>query len=102
VSGIPTTAAAPTVQQPHTVGDVAGSARFRTDAEGRFGFWSIMPKRCQIPDDGPVGDILRVMGPHPNRSAHVRIMIAAAGHGTLITHLFAADSPFWIPMRNLA
>ena len=30
--------------------------RFRTDAEGRYWFWSIMPSYYPVPDDGPVGD----------------------------------------------
>lgn len=69
-------------------------ARFRTDAAGRFHFWSIMPKFYQIPDDGPVGDMLKATGRHPYRPAHVHFMIAAPGHETLITHVFAADSPY--------
>jgi hydroxyquinol 1,2-dioxygenase len=82
------------VQQLQAIGGLAGRARFRTDAAGRFSFWSIMPKWYPIPDDGPVGDMLRAMGRHPNRPAHVHFMIGAPGHETLITHLFAADSPF--------
>ena len=30
--------------------------RFRTDAEGRYWFWSIRPTYYPVPDDGPVGD----------------------------------------------
>ena len=36
--------------------------RFRTDAEGRYWFWSIRPTYYPVPDDGPVGDMLRAMG----------------------------------------
>ena len=38
-------------------------ARFRTDAEGRYWFWSIRPTFYPVPDDGPVGDMLRAHGP---------------------------------------
>lgn len=69
-------------------------ARFRTDAEGRFHFWSIMPSYYPIPDDGPVGEMLKATARHPNRPAHVHFMIAAEGCETLITHVFAADSPY--------
>jgi hydroxyquinol 1,2-dioxygenase len=69
-------------------------ARFRTDAEGRFSFKSIMPAFYPIPDDGPVGEMLGALGRHPNRPAHVHFMIAADGYETLITHIFSAESPY--------
>jgi hydroxyquinol 1,2-dioxygenase len=69
-------------------------ARFHTDAKGRFFFRSIMPSFYPIPDDGPVGQMLNATGRHPNRPAHVHFMIAAEGHEMLITHVFAADSPY--------
>ena len=34
-------------------------ARFRTDADGHYRFWSIKPTFYPVPDDGPVGDMLR-------------------------------------------
>src|SRR3546814_19640767 len=33
--------------------DAALRARFRTDKEGRFSFWSVVPSHYPIPDDGP-------------------------------------------------
>jgi hydroxyquinol 1,2-dioxygenase len=68
--------------------------RFRTDARGRFHFWSVMPSLYPIPDDGPVGKMLKATGRHPFRPAHVHFMIAAPGHETVVTHVFAADSPY--------
>ncbi|OAS27812.1 intradiol ring-cleavage dioxygenase [Methylobacterium platani] len=82
------------VQQLDALGGLAGRARFRTDAEGRFHFWTIMPAWYPIPDDGPVGAMLKATGRHPNRPAHVHFMVAAEGHETLITHVFSADSPW--------
>ncbi|TGE01312.1 intradiol ring-cleavage dioxygenase [Methylobacterium nonmethylotrophicum] len=82
------------VQQLDALGGLAGRAQFRTDAEGRFHFWTIVPAWYPIPDDGPVGDMLKATGRHPNRPAHVHFMIGAEGHETLITHVFAADSPW--------
>jgi hydroxyquinol 1,2-dioxygenase len=69
-------------------------ARFRSDAQGRFHFWSIVPRFYPIPDDGPVGDMLKATARHPFRPAHVHFMISAPGHETLVTHVFAADSPY--------
>ena len=62
--------------------------RFTADEAGRFGFWTIMPSFYPIPDDGPVGDMLRAQGRHPFRPAHVHFMIAAPGYETLVTHVF--------------
>lgn len=63
-------------------------ASFRTDALGRFSFKSVLPVSYPIPDDGPAGQLLQMMGRHPFRPAHAHFMISATGHRTLITHLF--------------
>jgi hydroxyquinol 1,2-dioxygenase len=81
------------VQRPELSAPVL-RGRFRTDASGRFYFWSIVPKFYPIPDDGPVGEMLKATARHPFRPAHVHFMISARGHETLITHVFAADSPY--------
>lgn len=69
-------------------------ARFRTDTEGRFHFWTLLPTSYPVPNDGPVGDLLRATGRHPMRPAHVHFMIAAPGHETLVTHVFVAGDPY--------
>jgi hydroxyquinol 1,2-dioxygenase len=69
-------------------------ARFHTDAQGQYRFWSIRPSCYPVPDDGPVGVMLRKMGRHPFRPGHMHTMLSAAGYETLITHLFVADSPY--------
>jgi hydroxyquinol 1,2-dioxygenase len=69
-------------------GSVAMRAQFETDSAGRFWLWSIVPSFYPIPDDGPVGDMLRAQGRHPYRPAHVHFMIAAPGYETLVTHVF--------------
>jgi hydroxyquinol 1,2-dioxygenase len=69
-------------------GDVTMRGRFTSDNSGRFWLWSIVPAFYPIPDDGPVGDMLRAQGRHPYRPAHVHFMIAAPGCETLVTHVF--------------
>ena len=69
-------------------------ARFHTDAEGRYSFWSIKPTYYPVPTDGPVGVMLRGMGRHSNRPGHMHTMLHAQGYQPLITHLFDADSPY--------
>jgi hydroxyquinol 1,2-dioxygenase len=68
--------------------------RFHTDAQGRYSFWSIKPFYYPVPDDGPVGDMLRAMGRHPNRPGHIHMMVACEGHVPVTTHLFPADGPY--------
>jgi len=82
------------VQQPELEDEPVLRARFRTDQDGRYHFRSIIPSFYPIPDDGPVGEMLKATKRHPNRPAHVHFMIAAPGYETLITHIFLADSPY--------
>jgi hydroxyquinol 1,2-dioxygenase len=76
------------VQQLEAMSGLSGRARFATDAAGRFRFWTVKPSSYPIPDDGPVGDMLRAQGRHPYRPAHVHFMIGAPGHSQLVTHVF--------------
>lgn len=74
--------------------EMALRAQFHTDADGNYRFWSIRPTFYPVPDDGPVGGMLRMMGRHPNRPGHMHMMLDAPGHERLITHLFVSNSPF--------
>lgn len=69
-------------------------ARFRTDDEGRFSLWSIVPTFYPIPADGTVGQMLDATARHPYRPAHIHFMIGADGYETLVTHLFIKDDPY--------
>ncbi len=69
-------------------------ARFRSDAEGKFSFWTIVPTSYPIPADGPVGQMLIATGRHPYRPAHIHFMIGQEGYETLVTHLFVAGDPY--------
>ncbi|MCP1849011.1 hydroxyquinol 1,2-dioxygenase [Bradyrhizobium sp. USDA 4518] len=82
------------VQQLGEIGGLAMRARFRTDASGRFNFWSIKPAAYPIPHDGPVGEMLEAQGRHPWRPAHVHFMISAPGFEQLVTHIFVAGDQY--------
>jgi hydroxyquinol 1,2-dioxygenase len=69
-------------------------AVFRSDANGRFSFKTVLPASYPIPTDGPVGDMLRATGRHAMRPAHIHFMVAAPGHETLITHMFVDGDPY--------
>jgi hydroxyquinol 1,2-dioxygenase len=68
--------------------------RLRTDAQGRYSFWSIRPEHYPVPSDGPVGVMLRKMGRHAMRPGHIHMIVSAPGHHAVTTHLFAAGSQY--------
>lgn len=67
---------------------------FVTGEDGAFEFRTTRPVTYPIPDDGPVGRLLRASGRHHYRAAHVHHMVSAPGHKRLITHLFDAGSDY--------
>jgi hydroxyquinol 1,2-dioxygenase len=56
--------------------------------DGGFQFRTIVANPYPIPHDGPVGRMLKALGRHPWRPAHLHFMIKADGYETLITHVF--------------
>jgi protocatechuate 3,4-dioxygenase beta subunit len=68
--------------------------KFRTDSEGRYSFVGIKPVSYAIPDDGPVGQLLRALGRHPFRPAHIHLLISADGFVPVTTHLFVKGDPY--------
>lgn len=68
--------------------------KFRTDSEGRYRFVGIKPVSYPIPDDGPVGQLLRSLGRHPYRPAHIHLLVSAAGFTPVTTHLFVQGDPY--------
>lgn len=67
---------------------------FRTGADGRYWFRGVKPRFYPIPDDGPVGRMLRALGRHPFRPAHLHYIIEAPGFDRLVTHIFDPDDPY--------
>ena len=82
------------VQQLEELGDFAGRARLRSDAQGRFSCWTIEPIEYPVPSDGPVGAMLLAQGRHPWRPAHVHFMIDAPGYRKLVTHVFVKGNKY--------
>jgi hydroxyquinol 1,2-dioxygenase len=64
------------------------------DDQGEYFFRSILAEAYPIPDDGPVGDMLKATKRHPWRPAHLHFMIKAPGYETLITHVFRNGDPY--------
>jgi hydroxyquinol 1,2-dioxygenase len=82
------------VQQPEVQGIGNGRGKFRTDAEGRFCFKTVVPSFYPIPTDGPVGELLTATSRHPYRPAHIHFQVELAGYETLTTHIFIKGSPY--------
>lgn len=68
--------------------------RFRTRDDGSYAFLAVRPVPYPIPDDGPVGAMLRATGRHPWRPAHIHMVVSAPGYATLVTHIFDQDSRY--------
>jgi hydroxyquinol 1,2-dioxygenase len=67
---------------------------FTTDADGAYWFRSVVPSSYPVPTDGPGGELLRAMGRHPMRPAHIHYRVEAAGHRPVTTHVFVAGDEY--------
>lgn len=69
-------------------------ARLTVAPDGTFAFTTVRPLSYTVPDDGPAGDMLRVLGRHAWRPAHLHMIIKAPGHQPLITEFFPEDDKY--------
>jgi hydroxyquinol 1,2-dioxygenase len=69
-------------------------ALLETDAGGGYWFRTIRPSSYPVPTDGPGGRLLRAIGRHAMRPAHIHIKISALGYRPLTTHVFIAGDPY--------
>jgi protocatechuate 3,4-dioxygenase beta subunit len=82
------------VQQKGVQPDMNLRGLFTADAEGGYWFRSAKPRYYPIPDDGPVGKLLAKLGRHPNRAAHLHMIVTAPGFEPVVTHIFTPDCPY--------
>lgn len=68
--------------------------RIRSAVDGTVKFWTVRPSCYPIPDDGPVGELLRLAKRHPWRPAHVHVAVTADGFTPITSALFLADDPY--------
>lgn len=68
--------------------------RFRTGPDGRFEFWTVKPVSYPIPDDGPVGELLRAAGRHNMRPGHLHVIVSAEGYRTVVSELYTDGDPW--------
>jgi hydroxyquinol 1,2-dioxygenase len=82
------------VQQPDLQPKWNNRGIFSTGPDGRYSFVGIKPVSYPIPDDGPVGRMLRHLGRHPYRPAHMHYLVTAPGFQKVVTHTFVGDDSY--------
>jgi catechol 1,2-dioxygenase len=61
---------------------------YETDANGTYEIRAVRPVPYPVPYDGPAGDILKIMGRHPYRPAHIHMIVEAPGYKKLVSQLY--------------
>ena len=81
------------VQRPDLT-EAQARGRLTADGDGRFWFWTVKPIAYPIPEDGPVGELIRSASRSTMRPAHVHFMVSADGYTPVTTHVFTAGDPY--------
>lgn len=78
------------VQRPgHSADSVPDGRCFMTsDQNGIFWFKGVVPVSYPIPHDGPVGKMLKLLGRHPWRPAHMHFILSRPGYDRLVTYVY--------------
>lgn len=73
----------------------AGNFRgqLHTDENGNYSFETVVPSGYNIPNDGPCGEVLRLLGRHAWRAAHIHFKLSATGYTRLTTQVFMDSDP---------
>jgi catechol 1,2-dioxygenase len=82
------------VQQPSKQPAWNNRGVFITGSDGRYWFTGIKPVSYPIPDDGPVGQMLRNLGRHPWRPAHMHFMLNHPKFERIVTHTFVSGDSY--------
>ena len=69
-------------------------ARLTVADDGSFAFSTVRPVSYTVPDDGPAGDLMRVLGREAWRPAHLHMIVQAPGRRPLITEFFPDDDRY--------
>jgi protocatechuate 3,4-dioxygenase beta subunit len=67
--------------------------RFTTDASGKYAFETVVPKGYKVPSSGPSGELLRLLGRHPLRAAHIHFKLSAPECAPLTTQIYIEGDP---------
>ncbi|SFC19602.1 dioxygenase [Streptomyces aidingensis] len=69
-------------------------ARLHTGEDGTFTVRTIRPAPYRIPDSGPTGELLGMLGRHTWRPAHFHFILTADGREPLTTQLYFRGDPW--------
>jgi catechol 1,2-dioxygenase len=70
-------------------------ARVTADDHGNFEIQTWVPASYEIPKTGPTGALIKALGSHPWRPAHLHVLVQYPGCEDLITQVFLQGDP-WI------
>ncbi|MGP9568830.1 catechol 1,2-dioxygenase [Halomonas sp. AOP5-B2-8] len=65
-----------------------------TDSDGRYTARSIIPSGYGVPEGAPTDVILKSLGRHGERPAHIHYFVSAPGHQHLTTQINLAGDPY--------
>ncbi|AIY39305.1 Catechol 1,2-dioxygenase [Collimonas arenae] len=65
----------------------------RTDAQGRYRFRSVVPLGYSVPPNGATDALLKQLGRHGSRPAHIHFFVSAPGHRKLTTQINIEGDP---------
>ena len=82
------------VQQPDVQPATNLRGRYYTNENGEYLVRTVRPVPYPIPNDGPVGHLLRDTGRHEWRAAHIHLKVSAPGFKSVTTHVFDQDSDY--------
>lgn len=68
--------------------------KFRTDENGKFWFYCLKPTEYSIDTSGPSADLLRIMGRHPYRPAHIHMMVTHPDYVGVTAQLYPNDDQY--------
>jgi len=68
--------------------------RVETDNKGHYKFRTIVPSGYSVPPGGTTDRLLRAIGRHGSRPAHIHFFVSAPGHRHLTTQINIAGDPY--------
>jgi protocatechuate 3,4-dioxygenase beta subunit len=77
-----------------SLGDFHLRGRMLTEDAGSYEFRTVVPPPYEIPKDGPVGRLLRALGRHAFRPAHLHLKASADGYAPLTTMVYFRGDPW--------
>jgi hydroxyquinol 1,2-dioxygenase len=67
---------------------------FTTGADGKYAFETVVPLEYNVPASGPCGEVLRLLGRHTWRPAHIHFKLSAPGYIPITTMVYVEGAPY--------